>query len=124
MFLRAYGGAGTQHFALATSDIVASATALRAQGVEFLDPPDSYYDDPELRARLGEVRLSVEELKEHRILVDRDEEGYLLQIFTRPNGDRPTVFMEWLERRGSLGFGKGNYQALVESADRHRPEAD
>lgn len=120
VFLRGYGGPGTQHFALATRDIVASAVALRAAGIELLDPPDSYYDDPELRERLADVRLSVEELKEHRILVDRDDDGYLLQVFTRPNGDRPTVFMEWLERHGSLGFGKGNFRAVAVSADKQR----
>ena len=118
VFLQGYGGAGTQHFALATSDIVATAVALRARGVELLDPPDSYYDDPELMARLGDVRLSVAELKAHRILVDRDGDSYILQVFTRPNGDRPTLFMEWIERRGFLGFGKGNFTALTRAAVR------
>src|SRR5690606_25600727 len=93
-FLEFYDGAGCQHIALATNDIVGTVQAMRQAGVEFLDTPDSYYDDPELRARIGEVRVPIETLKEHRILVDRDEDGYLLQIFTKPIGDRPTVFYE------------------------------
>jgi 4-hydroxyphenylpyruvate dioxygenase len=120
VFLKGYGSAGTQHFAVATRDIVATAVALRAQGVQLLDPPDSYYDDPELRARLADVRLPIDELRKHRILVDRDGEGYLLQVFTGPNGDRPTVFMEWLERHGSMGFGKGNFVALADAATRQQ----
>ena len=80
---------------------------MSADGVEFLSTPDSYYEDPELRARIGNVRAPIEELQARGILVDRDEDGYLLQIFTRPIGDRPTVFFELIERHGSLGFGKG-----------------
>lgn len=118
VFLNGYGSAGTQHFALASRDIVATAVALRAQGIQLLDPPDSYYDDPQLRARLGDVRLSVDELRKHRILVDRQGEGYILQVFTAPNGDRPTMFMEWLERHGSMGLGKGNFVALADAAKR------
>jgi 4-hydroxyphenylpyruvate dioxygenase len=118
VFLKSYGGAGTLHFALATEDIVACAVALRAQGLELVDPPDSYYDDPELKERLQGVRLFVEELKQHRILVDRDGDDYLLQVFIRPNGDRPTLFLEWLERHGSLGFGKGNFVALTQASQR------
>ena len=90
---------------------------LRQEGVEFLETPDAYYQDPELRARIGEVRVPVEELHKRGILVDRDEDGYLLQIFTRPLGDRPTVFFELIERHGSLGFGKGNFKALFESIE-------
>jgi len=119
-YLEFYGGAGCQHIALATNDIVATVVAMRAAGVEFLDTPDSYYDDPELRARIGEVRVPIELLKEHRILVDRDEDGYLLQIFTAPVGDRPTVFYELIERHGSLGFGKGNFKALFEAIEREQ----
>jgi 4-hydroxyphenylpyruvate dioxygenase len=119
-YLEFYDGAGVQHIALATNDIVATLTAMRAAGVEFLETPDSYYDDPELRARIGEVRVPIEVLKEHRILVDRDEDGYLLQIFTKPVGDRPTVFYELIERHGSLGFGKGNFKALFEAIEREQ----
>ncbi|MCB1240052.1 MAG: 4-hydroxyphenylpyruvate dioxygenase, partial [Tetrasphaera sp.] len=93
---------------------------LRAEGVEFLDTPDAYYEDDELRARIGEVRVPVEELQKRKILVDRDEDGYLLQIFTKPLGDRPTVFFEIIERHGSLGFGKGNFKALFESIEREQ----
>ncbi|EID55174.1 4-hydroxyphenylpyruvate dioxygenase [Saccharomonospora xinjiangensis] len=119
-YLEFYDGPGCQHIALATNDIVSTVTAMRAAGVEFLDTPDSYYDDPELRARIGEVRVPIETLKEHRILVDRDEDGYLLQIFTKPVGDRPTVFYELIERHGSLGFGKGNFKALFEAIEREQ----
>jgi 4-hydroxyphenylpyruvate dioxygenase len=119
-YLRFYAGPGCQHIALATNDIVRAADEMRARGVEFLDTPDSYYDDPELRARIGAVRLPIEELKKRRILVDRDEDGYLLQIFTKPVGDRPTVFFELIERHGSLGFGKGNFKALFEAIEREQ----
>jgi 4-hydroxyphenylpyruvate dioxygenase len=119
-YLEFYAGAGCQHIALATNDIIATVTAMREAGVEFLDTPDSYYDDPELRARIGAVRVPIEELKRHRILVDRDEDGYLLQIFTAPIGDRPTVFYELIERHGSLGFGKGNFKALFEAIEREQ----
>ncbi|MGW3414800.1 4-hydroxyphenylpyruvate dioxygenase [Streptomyces sp. NPDC000888] len=119
-FLEFYQGPGAQHLALATNDIIASVDALRAEGVEFLATPDSYYQDPELRARIGEVRVPVEELQRRGILVDRDEDGYLLQIFTKPLGDRPTVFFELIERHGSLGFGKGNFQALFEAIEREQ----
>ncbi|MDE9367795.1 4-hydroxyphenylpyruvate dioxygenase [Luteipulveratus sp. YIM 133132] len=119
-YLEFYRGAGAQHLAVATNDILASVDALRANGVEFLDTPDSYYEDDELRARIGEVRVPVEELKKRGILVDRDEDGYLLQIFTKPLGDRPTVFFELIERHGSLGFGKGNFKALFEAIEREQ----
>jgi 4-hydroxyphenylpyruvate dioxygenase len=111
-YLQFYDGPGCQHIALATNDIVRTYDEMRARGVEFLDAPASYYDDPELRARIGEVRVPIEELKRRNILVDRDEDGYLLQIFTAPVGDRPTVFFELIERQGSLGFGKGNFTGL------------
>jgi 4-hydroxyphenylpyruvate dioxygenase len=119
-YLEFYDGAGCQHIALATGDILRTVDLLRANGVEFLDTPDAYYDDPELRARIGEVRVPIEELKSRKILVDRDEDGYLLQIFTKPIGDRPTVFYEFIERHGSLGFGKGNFRALFESIEREQ----
>ena len=119
-FLEFYDGPGAQHIALATNDIIATVDAMRAAGVEFLDTPDSYYDDPELRARIGTVRVPIEELKRRRILVDRDEDGYLLQIFTKPMQDRPTFFFELIERHGSLGFGKGNFKALFEAIEREQ----
>ena len=119
-YLEFYNGPGAQHLALATGDILRTVDELRANGVEFLDTPDSYYEDPELRARIGEVRVSIEELQSRKILVDRDEDGYLLQIFTKPLGDRPTVFFEIIERHGSLGFGKGNFKALFEAIEREQ----
>jgi 4-hydroxyphenylpyruvate dioxygenase len=119
-YLEFYRGAGAQHLAVATNDIIASVDALRANGVEFLATPDSYYQDPELRARIGNVRVPIEELQKRAILVDRDEDGYLLQIFTKPLGDRPTVFFELIERHGSLGFGKGNFKALFEAIEREQ----
>ncbi|RJS46123.1 4-hydroxyphenylpyruvate dioxygenase [Nocardioides cavernaquae] len=119
-YLEFYGGPGAQHLALATGDILHTVDVLRSRGVEFLETPDAYYDDPDLRARIGEVRVPVEELKQRGILVDRDEDGYLLQIFTKPLGDRPTVFFELIERHGSLGFGKGNFKALFESIEREQ----
>ncbi len=119
-FLEFYGGPGVQHIALATGDILTAVDVLRARGVQFLDTPDSYYTDPELRARIGQVRVPVEELRSRGILVDRDEDGYLLQIFTAPLGDRPTLFFELIERHGSLGFGKGNFKALFEAIEREQ----
>ncbi|HYG94441.1 MAG TPA: 4-hydroxyphenylpyruvate dioxygenase [Nocardioides sp.] len=119
-YLEFYRGPGAQHVALATNDILAAVDHLRAAGIEFLATPDSYYEDPELRARIGEVRVPIEELQKRRILVDRDEDGYLLQIFTKPIGDRPTVFFELIERHGSLGFGKGNFKALFEAIEREQ----
>jgi 4-hydroxyphenylpyruvate dioxygenase len=119
-YLDFYQGPGAQHLAVATNDILASVDWLRNEGVEFLDTPDAYYDDPEMRARIGEVRVPIEELKKRKILVDRDEDGYLLQIFTKPLGDRPTVFFELIERHGSLGFGKGNFKALFEAIEREQ----
>jgi 4-hydroxyphenylpyruvate dioxygenase len=119
-YLEFYGGPGAQHIALATNDILRSVDQMRAAGVNFLETPASYYDDPELRARIGEVRAPIEELKARKILVDRDEEGYLLQIFTKPVQDRPTVFFELIERHGSQGFGKGNFKALFEAIEREQ----
>ncbi|WP_344590189.1 4-hydroxyphenylpyruvate dioxygenase [Actinomadura vinacea] len=119
-YLEFYGGPGVQHIALATNDILSSVDAMRAAGVEFLDTPGSYYEDPGLRARIGEVRVPVEELQKRGVLVDRDEDGYLLQIFTKPVQDRPTVFFELIERHGSLGFGKGNFKALFEAIEREQ----
>ena len=119
-YLEFYGGPGVQHLALATPDICATVDELRARGVEFLATPEEYYTDPVLRQRIGEVRVPVAELQARGILVDRDEDGYLLQIFTKPIGDRPTVFFEFIERHGSLGFGKGNFQALFEAIEREQ----
>ncbi|MDT7626827.1 MAG: 4-hydroxyphenylpyruvate dioxygenase [Pseudonocardiales bacterium] len=119
-YLDYYGGPGAQHLALATNDIIRTVDTLRAKGIEFLATPDSYYSDPELRARIGNVRVPIEELQSRGILVDRDEDGYLLQIFTKPIGDRPTVFFEFIERHGSLGFGIGNFKALFEAIEREQ----
>ncbi|MGQ0625774.1 MAG: 4-hydroxyphenylpyruvate dioxygenase [Sporichthyaceae bacterium] len=119
-YLDFYRGPGVQHVALVTADILGSVDAMRASGVEFLATPPSYYDDPQLRARIGEVRVPVRELKARGILVDRDEDGYLLQIFTRPVQDRPTVFFELIERHGATGFGKGNFKALFEAIEREQ----
>ncbi|KQO42101.1 4-hydroxyphenylpyruvate dioxygenase [Aeromicrobium sp. Leaf245] len=119
-YLEFYRGPGAQHLALATEDILATVDHLREHGVQFLATPESYYTDPALRARIGEVRVPIEELQSRGILVDRDEDGYLLQIFTKPIGDRPTVFFELIERHGSLGFGKGNFQALFEAIEREQ----
>jgi len=117
-YLEFYGGPGVQHIALATGDIVGSVRAMREMGVEFLETPDSYYDTlPEL---VGEVRHPVEVLRELKIQADRDEDGYLLQIFTKPVQDRPTVFFELIERHGSLGFGKNNFKALFEAIEREQ----
>jgi 4-hydroxyphenylpyruvate dioxygenase len=119
-YLEFYGGPGAQHLALATNDILRAVDEMRARGVGFLDIPTAYYDDPQLRARIGAVRVPIEELKAREILVDRDEDGYLLQIFTRPVQDRPTVFFELIERHGCLGFGKGNFKALFEAIEREQ----
>jgi 4-hydroxyphenylpyruvate dioxygenase len=119
-YLEFYAGPGCQHIALATNDIIGTVDEMRARGVEFLATPDSYYDDRELRERIGQVRAPIEALKSRGILVDRDEDGYLLQIFTKPVGDRPTVFFELIERHGSLGFGKGNFKALFEAIEREQ----
>jgi 4-hydroxyphenylpyruvate dioxygenase len=117
-YLEFYGGPGVQHIALATNDIVATVRAMREMGVEFLDTPESYYDA--LGEWVGETRLPIDTLRELRILADRDEDGYLLQIFTKPMQDRPTVFFELIERHGSMGFGKGNFKALFEAIEREQ----
>jgi 4-hydroxyphenylpyruvate dioxygenase len=117
-YLEYYGGPGVQHLALATDDIVASVRAMREMGVEFLATPDSYYDA--LAERIGSIDTPTHELRDLQILADRDEDGYLLQIFTKPVQDRPTVFFELIERHGSLGFGKGNFKALFEAIEREQ----
>jgi 4-hydroxyphenylpyruvate dioxygenase len=114
-YLDWYHGAGVQHVALLCGDIIDTVSHLKANGVEFLSVPDSYYD--ELPARIGPIEEPMEKLKELRILVDRDEEGYLLQLFTKPVEDRPTLFFEIIQRKGSRGFGKGNFKALFESIE-------
>jgi 4-hydroxyphenylpyruvate dioxygenase len=117
-YLEFYGGPGVQHLALATDDIVASVRAMTAAGVEFLSTPGSYYD--ELGSWVGQTRVPLDELRELGILADRDDDGYLLQIFTQPVQDRPTVFFELIERHGSQGFGKGNFKALFEAIEREQ----
>ena len=117
-YLDFYGGPGVQHVALLTQDIEHTVTALRANGVEFLDVPDSYYEL--LPQRVGEIDEALEMIRSLRILVDRDEEGYLLQLFSRPVQDRPTVFYEIIQRKGSRGFGKGNFRALFEAIEREQ----
>ncbi|RBW69025.1 4-hydroxyphenylpyruvate dioxygenase [Bacillus taeanensis] len=117
-YLDYYNGAGVQHVALLTNDIVSTIHALKANGIEFLDTPDAYYDM--LTERVGEIDESVEKLRELKILVDRDDEGYLLQIFTKPIMDRPTVFFEIIQRKGSRGFGEGNFKALFESIEKEQ----
>jgi len=117
-YLEFYGGPGVQHIALATGDIVGSVRAMSAMGVEFLSTPDSYYDT--LGEWVGDTRVPIDMLRELKILADRDEDGYLLQIFTKPVLDRPTVFFELIERHGSLGFGKGNFKALFEAIEREQ----
>jgi 4-hydroxyphenylpyruvate dioxygenase len=117
-YLEFYEGAGAQHIALATRDIVACVEALAERGVAFLRTPDSYYDD--VPGRVGEIDESLEDLRRLGILVDRDDEGYLLQIFTKPLGDRPTIFFEIIERHGARGFGEGNFKALFEAIEREQ----
>jgi 4-hydroxyphenylpyruvate dioxygenase len=117
-YLDFYGGPGVQHMALATNDIVATVTAMQSQGVSFLTVPHSYY--AELQDRVGKIDEPIEELERLGILVDRDNEGYMLQIFTRPVEDRPTVFFEIIQRKGSKSFGKGNFKALFEAIEREQ----
>jgi 4-hydroxyphenylpyruvate dioxygenase len=117
-YIEYYNGAGAQHIAMATRDIVRCVSELRARGVEFLNIPEEYYDD--VPVRIGEIEEDVEDLKRLGILVDRDDEGYLLQIFTKPIGDRPTVFFEIIERHGARGFGEGNFKALFEAIEREQ----
>jgi 4-hydroxyphenylpyruvate dioxygenase len=117
-YLEFYGGPGVQHIALNTNDIVQTVRTMRAAGVEFLSTPDSYYDT--LGEWVGDTRVPIDTLRELKILADRDEDGYLLQIFTKPVQDRPTVFFEIIERHGSMGFGKGNFKALFEAIEREQ----
>ncbi len=117
-YLEFFGGPGVQHIALTCDDIVDTVRAMTAAGVEFLSTPDSYYDT--LGEWAGETRVALDTLRELRLLVDRDEDGYLLQIFTKPVQDRPTVFFEVIERHGSDGFGKGNFKALFEAIEREQ----
>ena len=115
-YVESYDGPGVQHIALRTDDIVATVAALRARGVRFMRVPDTYYD--EARARLTGVDLAWEDLQRHNILVDRDQDGHLLQIFTETVTDRPTVFFEIIQREGARGFGEGNFKALFEAIER------
>ena len=117
-YLDFYDGEGCQHVALATNNIVETVTDLQHRGVEFLKVPSSYYDD--LLQRVGHIDEDLEPLKQLGILVDRDEEGYLLQIFTRPVEDRPTLFFEIIQRKGAKSFGKGNFKALFEAIEREQ----
>jgi 4-hydroxyphenylpyruvate dioxygenase len=117
-YIEYYRGAGAQHIALATRDIVGCVAALRNQGVDFLTIPEEYYD--EVPERIGEIEEDLADLRRLGILVDRDDEGYLLQIFTKPLGDRPTIFFEIIERHGSRGFGEGNFKALFQAIEREQ----
>lgn len=117
-YLDYYNGPGVQHIAVATDDIVATVSAMRARGVEFLYVPETYYDD--LLDRVGQIDEDVSVLKKHGILIDRDEEGYLLQLFTKPVVDRPTLFFEIIQRKGAQSFGKGNFKALFEAIEREQ----
>jgi 4-hydroxyphenylpyruvate dioxygenase len=117
-YLDYYGGPGVQHVALTTPDIVATVSALRERGIEFLQVPNTYYE--ELGDRVGAIRESMEDIAKLNILVDRDEEGYLLQIFTKPVEDIPTIFFEIIQRHGSQGFGIGNFKALFEAIEKQQ----
>ena len=117
-YLDFYDGAGVQHLAVATDDIITTVTHLHERGVEFLRVPDSYYED--LKGRIGNIDEEIEQLKPLGILVDRDEEGYLLQIFTKPIEARPTMFFEIIQRKGAKSFGKGNFKALFEAIEREQ----
>ena len=119
-YLEFYEGAGAQHIALATRDIVATVGRLEERGVEFLRTPESYYE--EVPGRVGEIAEDLADLQRLGILVDRDDEGYLLQIFTKPIGDRPTIFFEIIERHGAKGFGEGNFKALFEAIEREQEQ--
>jgi 4-hydroxyphenylpyruvate dioxygenase len=117
-YLEFYGGPGVQHLALATHDILATVSQMQQQGVNFLTIPHSYYTD--LQARVGKIDEPIEELERLGILVDRDNEGYMLQIFSQPVQDRPTLFFEIIQRKGSRSFGKGNFKALFEAIEREQ----
>ncbi|WP_243291386.1 4-hydroxyphenylpyruvate dioxygenase [Bacillus sp. FJAT-47783] len=117
-YLDYYNGPGVQHIALITDDIIDTVSKMKANGVEFLDTPDTYYEM--LSDRVGKIDEDIEKLRENKILVDRDDEGYLLQIFTKPIVDRPTLFVEIIQRKGAVGFGEGNFKALFESIEREQ----
>ena len=117
-YIEFYKGAGVQHIAVLTHDIIKTVGELRSRGVEFLYVPDNYYDD--VLDRVGEIDEDIAPLKDLNILVDRDDEGYLLQIFTKPVEDRPTLFYEIIQRKGAKSFGKGNFKALFESIEREQ----
>lgn len=117
-YLEFYNGEGVQHVAMGTNNIIETVTALSDRGVEFLRVPDSYYDD--LLSRVGKIDENLKPLKELGVLVDRDDEGYLLQIFTKPVEDRPTLFFEIIQRKGAKSFGKGNFKALFEAIEREQ----
>src|SRR5213082_1302033 len=117
-YIEFYNGAGAQHIALASNDIVGTVEAMKERGFNFLDTPDTYYDDAP--GRVGEIAEEWPILQEHKILVDRDEDGYLLQIFTKTAQDRPTVFFEVIERHGATTFGEGNFKALFEAIEREQ----
>jgi 4-hydroxyphenylpyruvate dioxygenase len=117
-YIEFYGGAGAQHIALASTNIVETVEALKERGTLFLDTPDAYYED--VPDRVGEIAESYEDLRKHKILADRDDDGYLLQIFTKTAQDRPTVFFEVIERHGARGFGDGNFKALFEAIEREQ----
>ncbi|MGA1581998.1 MAG: 4-hydroxyphenylpyruvate dioxygenase [Saprospiraceae bacterium] len=117
-YLDFYKGAGVQHIAVATDDILTTVDKLRKNGVDFLYVPETYYET--VTDRVGDIEENLEELKRLNILIDRDEEGYLLQIFTKPVQDRPTVFYEIIQRKGAKSFGKGNFQALFEAIEREQ----
>lgn len=117
-YIEFYNGAGVQHLAVATDDIIHTVTCLRANGIEFLEVPDTYYED--LSQRVGVIKEDLKDIQDLNILVDRDEEGYLLQIFTKPVTDRPTIFFEIIQRRGATSFGKGNFKALFEAIEREQ----
>jgi 4-hydroxyphenylpyruvate dioxygenase len=117
-YLEYYRGPGVQHIAMATDDIIGTVSKLRAQGIAFLRVPTTYYDD--LESRCGKIDEPVDQLADLGILVDRDDEGYMLQIFTKPVEDRPTLFYEVIQRKGSRSFGKGNFKALFEAIEREQ----
>ncbi len=117
-YLEFYRGAGVQHIAIATKNIIQTVTELRSRGVEFLQVPDSYYED--LLDRVGKIDEDIKPLKDLNILVDRDDEGYLLQLFSKPVEDRPTLFFEIIQRKGAKSFGKGNFKALFEAIEREQ----
>jgi len=117
-YLEFYHGPGVQHIAMATDNIIETVGALRRQGVDFLRVPNTYYDD--LLSRIGLIDEPIAALRDLGILVDRDDEGYMLQIFTRPVEDRPTLFYEVIQRKGSRSFGKGNFKALFEAIEREQ----